>query len=131
MTGGFVSNNTATGTGPGGGGGIYSEGTLTLSKVVVKNNMVEDSFGAGINVAGAVATINNSVIRHNNGGFGGGLSVAGGAGVRFNSSLIQENTGFGGGGASRPAGRSTRSRPPSAATSQRDPAAPSGTRGGS
>jgi CSLREA domain-containing protein len=95
MTGGFVSNNIAPGTGPGGGGGIYSEGTLTLNRVVVENNVVENSFGAGINVAGAVTTFESSVIRHNSGGFGGGLSVAGV--VHFNSSLLQENTGFGGG----------------------------------
>ena len=97
MTGGFVSDNIARGTGPGGGGGIYSEGTLTLSHVVVENNAVEVSFGAGINVAGAIAKINSSVIRHNSGGFGGGLRVARGGGVNFNSSLLQENTGFGGG----------------------------------
>ena len=97
MTGGFVSNNVALGTGPGGGGGIYSEGTLTLNQVVVENNAIEESFGGGINVAGAVTTITSSVIRNNSGAFGGGLVVGGGAGVNFNSSLLQGNIGFGGG----------------------------------
>jgi CSLREA domain-containing protein len=94
MTGGFVSNNTAAGTGPGGGGGIYSEGTLTLNKVLVENNNIEESFGAGINTGIGVASINNCVIRNNTGGFGGGLS--GNGAMHLDSSLIRANTGFGG-----------------------------------
>lgn len=97
MTGGFVSSNFAMGTGPGGGGGIYSEGTVTLNKVVVDDNEIEASFGGGINVAAGVATINNSVISQNSGAFGGGLVVNTNAGVNFNSSLLEKNTGFGGG----------------------------------
>jgi CSLREA domain-containing protein len=97
MTGGFVSNNTAPGTGPGGGGGIWSDGKLTLDKVVVENNTVEVSFGAGINVNSGSAAIKNSVIRNNAGGFGGGLSVGTNGYAGLTSSLLQGNAGFGGG----------------------------------
>lgn len=103
MTDGFVSNNAVVGPrGPGitaFGGGIYSEGELTLDRVVVENNMGKSpnsGAGGGISVNRRGATILNSVIRRNTADIGGGIYSDGVSRLFF--STLQGNVARVGGG---------------------------------
>jgi hypothetical protein len=113
------------------GGGIYNQGTLTLSGVIVQDNSAEGTgvnTGPGENAAGGgiyssgYLTLDSTTVQHNlalggNGGpgfleraggdggnaFGGGVDVARGTAILTNATL-SSNTAWGGQGGNNPDG---------------------------
>ena len=49
----------------GGGGGVYNLGTLTLSNCTIADNTSLDSTGGGLNLAGGLASIYNTIVSGN------------------------------------------------------------------
>ncbi len=119
-------------TGSPGGGILITNGSVTLSRLVLSNNFAGDGgpggpaiglggiggCGGGININGGTVTIEDSTINNNvsgnggpgvppiplggGGGSGGGICVAGGTVTLNNNTITANTTGSGGGGA--PAG---------------------------
>ena len=77
------------------GGGIYNEGTLTITNVLLSNNN-SDGFGGGIDNAGTL-TVNNSGFSKNHGFVEGGGIYNTGTLTVTNSSFTSNSSGFGGG----------------------------------
>lgn len=72
-----IQNGTDTVKGDGWGGGIKNFGTLTLTNSHI---------------------LNNSALKHNNGGYGAGIYSTGGGSLTILNSTISNNTAFSGGG---------------------------------
>jgi len=98
MTGGAITNNTATtpttGGGAGalsGGGGLYvNAGSLTLTHVSITHNGSMTN-GGGVYVrSGNLKLINNIISYNGDGGFGGGMLIKGGT-VTVSGGTIQNN----------------------------------------
>lgn len=73
------------------GGGITNFGTMTLDRVVVKNNLGEIGSGAGIHTQGDLTMDGCAIIANQ----GNGIYRVGGTTVIINNSLISENSGTG------------------------------------
>jgi hypothetical protein len=79
------------------GGAILNEGALTLTSVVVSNNV--GSEGGGIeNAAGAQLSVADCVIRNNTGNAGGGGIANRGTAVVVRTSILENHGTSGGGG---------------------------------
>jgi subtilisin-like proprotein convertase family protein len=72
-----IANNTATATG--GGGGIFNQGSLKLTNVVIRDNIASSGFGGGIYNLGETE-LSNTTLANN-------IAAAGGGGIR-NSNIM-------------------------------------------
>ncbi len=106
MTGGAITNNTATtpttGGGAGalsGGGGLYvNAGSLTLTNVSISHNKSMTN-GGGVYVrSGSLELINDIITYNANGGFGGGMLIKGGTVTVSGGTLQYNQAGNGAGG---------------------------------
>ena len=86
-----------------GGGGIYSEGDLTLTDVIVIDNESEQFVGGGVFNSGGNLTIQGGTFSNNESGNAGGAIYSSGGSVTITEyggqgTLIVENTSYAGGG---------------------------------
>ena len=96
MSGGILTNNTASSN----GGGVYvdNSGTFTMSGGEISNNMAKDNSGGGVYVNDGTFTMSGGTISDNEARDGGGVYGTGGSTFTMERGTISDNTAYYGGG---------------------------------
>ena len=96
MSGGILTNNTASSN----GGGVYvdNSGTFTMSGGEISNNMAKDNSGGGVYVNDGTFTMSGGTISDNEARDGGGVYGTGGSTFTMERGTISDNEAYHGGG---------------------------------